>query len=36
MKRNQSMVHGAQTAAQGLKSGDSHGGGHSVDLTGGE
>jgi type IV secretion system protein TrbL len=36
MKRNQSMVHGAQTAAQVLKSGDSHGGGHSVDLSGGE
>jgi type IV secretion system protein TrbL len=34
MKRNQSMVHGAQTAAQVLKSGDSHGGGHSVDLSG--
>jgi type IV secretion system protein TrbL len=36
MKRNQSMIHGAQTAAQVLKSGDSHGGGHSVDLSGGE
>ncbi|MEE3500958.1 P-type conjugative transfer protein TrbL [Acidiphilium acidophilum] len=36
MKRNQSMVHGAQTAAQVLRSGDSHGGGHSVDLSGGE
>ena len=36
MKQNQSMVHGAQTAAQVLKSGDSHGGGHSVDLSGGE
>jgi len=34
IKRNQSMVHGAQTAAQVLKSGDSHGGGHSVDLSG--
>ena len=33
MKRNQSMVHGAQTAAHVLKSGDSHGGGHSVDLS---
>jgi type IV secretion system protein TrbL len=36
MKRNQSIVHGTQTAAQVLKSGDSHGGGHSVDLSGGE
>ena len=36
MKRNQSIVHGAQTAAQVLRSGDSHGGGHSVDLSGGE
>jgi len=36
MKSNTSMVHGAQTAAQVLKSGDSHGGGHSVDLSGGE
>ncbi|MBX9759360.1 MAG: P-type conjugative transfer protein TrbL, partial [Beijerinckiaceae bacterium] len=36
MKRDQSMIHGAQTAAQVLKSGDSHGGGHSVDLSGGE
>ncbi|MCQ8280155.1 P-type conjugative transfer protein TrbL [Acetobacteraceae bacterium KSS8] len=34
MKRNQSMARGAQTAAQVLKSGDSHGGGHSVDLSG--
>ena len=36
MKRNQSIVHGTQTAAQVLRSGDSHGGGHSVDLSGGE
>ena len=36
VKRNQTIVHGAQTAAQALKSGDSHGGGHSVDLRGGE
>ena len=36
MKRNQSMSRGAQTAVQALKSGDSHGGGHSVDLSGGE
>ncbi|MBB2158062.1 P-type conjugative transfer protein TrbL [Gluconacetobacter diazotrophicus] len=34
MKQNQSMARGAQTAAQVLKSGDSHGGGHSVDLSG--
>jgi type IV secretion system protein TrbL len=36
MKRNQAMSHGATTAAQVLRSGDSHGGGHSVDLSGGE
>lgn len=36
VKRNQTVIHGAQTAAQALKSGDSHGGGHSVDLSGGE
>lgn len=36
MKRNQSMSRGAQAAVQALKSGDSHGGGHSVDLSGGE
>ena len=36
MKRNQAISHGTQTAAQVLKSGDSHGGGHSVDLSGGE
>lgn len=36
VKRNQTIVHGAQTAAQALKSGDSHGGGHSVDLSRGE
>jgi len=36
MKRNQAIAHGTQTAAQALKSGDSHGGGHSVDLSGGE
>ncbi|NVN12427.1 P-type conjugative transfer protein TrbL, partial [Nguyenibacter vanlangensis] len=34
MKQNQSMARGAQTAAQVLKSGDTHGGGHSVDLSG--
>ena len=36
LRRNQAMTHGAQAAAQALKSGDSHGGGHSVDLSGGE
>jgi type IV secretion system protein TrbL len=36
MKRNQAITHGTQTAAQVLRSGDSHGGGHSVDLSGGE
>jgi type IV secretion system protein TrbL len=36
MKQNQALSHGAQTAAQALKSGDSHGGGHSVDLSQGE
>jgi type IV secretion system protein TrbL len=36
MRRNQSMNHGAQAAVQALNSGDSHGGGHSVDLSGGE
>jgi type IV secretion system protein TrbL len=36
MKRNQSISHGAQTAAHALKSGDSHGAGHSVDLSQGE
>ena len=36
MQRNPSMSQGAQTAAQAVKSGDSHGGGHSVDLSGGE
>jgi type IV secretion system protein TrbL len=30
------MSYGAQAAVQALKSGDSHGGGHSVDLSGGE
>ena len=36
LKRNRSIAHGAQAAAHALKSGDSHGGGHSVDLSGGE
>ena len=36
MRRNQAMNHGAQAAVQALRSGDSHGGGHSVDLSGGE
>jgi type IV secretion system protein TrbL len=36
MRRNQSIHQGATTAAHVLRSGDSHGGGHSVDLSGGE
>lgn len=36
MKHNQALIHGGQTAAHILRSGDSHGGGHSVDLSGGE
>jgi len=36
LKRSQSIAHGAQAAAHALKSGDSHGGGHSVNLSGGE
>ena len=36
MKRNQTLFHGAQTAGHALRSGDSHGGGHSIDLSGGE
>ena len=36
LRRNQAMTLGAQAAAQALRSGDSHGGGHSVDLSGGE
>jgi type IV secretion system protein TrbL len=36
MKHNQAMTRGAQTAVQAMKSGDSHGGGHSVNLSGGE
>jgi type IV secretion system protein TrbL len=36
LRRNQAMTHGAQAAVQALRSGDSHGGGHSVDLSGGE
>jgi len=36
MRRNQAIHHGATTAANALRSGDSHGGGHSVDLSGGE
>jgi len=34
MRRNQSIHQGATTAAHVLRSGDSHGGGHSVDLSG--
>ncbi len=36
MKRKQALIHGAQTAGHALRSGDSHGGGHSIDLSGGE
>jgi type IV secretion system protein TrbL len=33
MKRNQQMTHGVQAAAHAVKSGDSHGGGSSVNLS---
>jgi len=33
MRRNQAMSHGAATAAHAVRSGDSAGGGHSVDLS---
>lgn len=36
MRRGQAIHQGATTAAHVLRSGDSHGGGHSVDLSGGE
>ena len=36
MRRNQAIHQGATTAANALRSGDSHGGGHSVNLSGGE
>jgi len=36
MRRNQAIHHGATVATNALRSGDSHGGGHSVDLSGGE
>lgn len=36
MRRSQSIHQGATTAAHVLRSGDSHGGGHSIDLSGGE
>jgi type IV secretion system protein TrbL len=36
MRRNQALHQGATAAANALRSGDSHGGGHSVDLSGGE
>jgi type IV secretion system protein TrbL len=36
LKRNQAMTRGAEITAHAVKSGDSHGGGHSVDLSGGE
>jgi type IV secretion system protein TrbL len=36
MRQEQAMGHGAQAAVNALRSGDSHGGGHAVDLSGGE
>jgi type IV secretion system protein TrbL len=36
LKRSQTATRGAEVAAHALRSGDSHGGGHSVDLSGGE
>ncbi|HVZ06624.1 P-type conjugative transfer protein TrbL [Rhodopila sp.] len=36
LKHKQAMARGAEAAAQAVKSGDSHGGGHSVNLSGGE
>ncbi|MGR7995768.1 P-type conjugative transfer protein TrbL [Xanthobacter sp. ZOL 2024] len=36
MKRAQQMSHGVQTAAHAVRSGDSHGGGHSVNLSEGD
>jgi type IV secretion system protein TrbL len=36
MRRNQAIHQGTTAAANALRSGDSHGGGHSVDLSGGE
>jgi type IV secretion system protein TrbL len=36
IKRGQTLSHGASASAHALKSGDSHGGGHSVDLAQGE
>jgi type IV secretion system protein TrbL len=36
MQRNQSISHGATAASQAMRSGDAHGGGHSVDLSEGE
>lgn len=36
IRRNQTIHQGATAAANALRSGDSHGGGHSVDLSGGE
>jgi len=36
MKRNQTLFRGAETAGHALRSGDSHGGGHSIDLSEGE
>ena len=34
MKRSQQMTHGVQAAAHAVRSGDSHGGGSSVNLSG--
>ncbi|MFG1228639.1 P-type conjugative transfer protein TrbL [Xanthobacter wiegelii] len=34
MRRSQQMSHGVQTAAHAVRSGDGHGGGHSVNLSG--
>jgi type IV secretion system protein TrbL len=36
IKRGQNMSHGASAAAHAVRSGDSHGGGHSVDLSQGK
>ena len=36
MKRDQTLFRGAETAGHALRSGDSHGGGHSIDLSEGE
>jgi type IV secretion system protein TrbL len=33
MKRSQSITHGVQAAAHAVRSGDSHGGGSSINLS---